>query len=444
MSALQQFKLPDVGEGLTEAEIIRWHVAPGDLVDINDLLVEIETAKSVVELTSPFAGPVIAIHVAEGDTVSVGTPLITIGEPSAAAVGTASTPAQPSDAAVTPSETTAQDEHREVLVGYGPTPTAVTRRPRRANAPGSFPEPASATPTAPADTASVQFVKGVAPITTPPVRLLAKSLGLDLSTVRGTGPEGRVTRQDVQQHTTQPPPSTAPTDGDPLRTPIKGVRKHTAQAMVTSAFTAPHVTEWLTVDVTRTLKLMDRLRKDREFTSVRLTLLVLIMRATLVAIARNPSINSRWDGEAGEIVQFRDVNLGIAAATPRGLLVPNIKQAQSLSTIDLAKALQTVVNAARSGALAPEAMRGGTFTITNIGGFGVDGGTPILNPGEAAILCVGRVRRMPWEHKARVRLRDTLTLSMSFDHRLVDGELGSMVLADIATLLEHPELALAL
>lgn len=281
------------------------------------------------------------------------------------------------------------------------------------------------------------------PRATPPVRKYARDLGVDLSLVISSDPAGRVTREDIRrwaESAANAPGASAPTREAVVRTPIRGVRKHTAEAMVTSAFTAPHATEWVSVDVTRSLKLLERARADKAFAGVRLTPLSLVIKATLTAIARHPEINAKWNAEAGEIVQYSDVNLGVASATPRGLVVPNIPSAQRLSFRETAVALTDLIDEARAGKTPPERMRNRTFTITNIGVFGVDGGTPILNQGEAAILCFGQVRRQPWEHKGRIRLRDITTLSLSFDHRLIDGELGSRFLRDIALFLERPAL----
>jgi pyruvate dehydrogenase E2 component (dihydrolipoamide acetyltransferase) len=458
---VNSFRLPDVGEGLTEAEIIDWRVKPGDSVALNDILVEVETAKAAVELPSPYAGTVVELLAAPGETVPVGTPIITIAgagaeeSPAAAPEPTPSgTDRTPSATEPTPSATEPTPEaapaREPVLVGYGPTHGPVGRRPRRAKAPApGRPVAVTARPVA-ATARPVAAPAGVHPPATPPVRKLARELGVDLRDITPTGAFGRVTREDVRRVAeqgaalTSGAPNTATNETAPseVRTPVRGVRKHTAEAMVASAFTAPHVTEWVSVDVTRTLKLMRRLRAEREFADVRLTPLCFVARAALLAIARHPEINAKWD--ADEIVQFRDVNLGIAAATPRGLIVPNIPAAQSLSLRELAGALSGLVEEARAGKTPPNRMRGGTVTITNIGVFGVDGGTPILNPGEAAILCFGQIRRQPWEHHGRVRLREVTTLALSFDHRLVDGELGSKVLRDIARVLERPDLALAL
>ncbi|MGW7689812.1 dihydrolipoamide acetyltransferase family protein [Streptomyces asiaticus] len=433
MLITKHFHLPDVGEGLTEAEILEWRVEPGDRVGVNDIIVEIETAKAAVELPSPYAGTVTEILCAAGEAVAVGAPIITfqaeddtVPQTGAEPDATLQEPADP------PAPDGARDElpsaaaREPVLVGYGPTHARTARRPRKRK-----PAPPAATPST---------RKALA---TPPVRKLARDLGVDLCLVAATGPSGRITREDVHRLAEKRATSSNAPDlarDDVVRTPIRGVRKHTAEAMVKSAFTAPHVTEWVTVDVTRSLKLLKRARADKAFDGVRLTPLCLVLKAALTAIARHPGINAKWDAEAGEIVQYSDVNLGIAAATPRGLIVPNIAAAQRLSLREIALALTDLVDQARAGKTPPERMRNGTFTITNIGVFGIDGGTPILNPGEAAILCFGQVRRTPWEYKGRIRLRDTTTLALSFDHRLVDGELGSLVLRDIARFLERPDL----
>ncbi|EFL28839.1 pyruvate dehydrogenase E2 (dihydrolipoamide acetyltransferase) [Streptomyces himastatinicus ATCC 53653] len=431
MLVTRHFPLPDVGEGLTEAEILAWRVGPGDPVGVNDIIAEIETAKAVVELPSPYAGTVTEILCAAGEAVAVGTPIISFeveddSAPQAGPERDATDLVDPPAQDGAPSEQPSAPAREPVLVGYGPAHARTARRPRKRK-----PEPPALTPSARKALAA------------PPVRKLARDLGVDLSLVSATGPSGRITREDVHrlaERRATTPNAPGPARDDVVRTPIRGVRKHTAQAMVESAFTAPHVTEWVTVDVTRSLGLLERARADKAFGDVRLTPLCLVIKAVLTAIARHPGINAKWDAAAGEIVQYSDVNLGIAAATPRGLIVPNIAAAQRLSLREIALALTDLVEQARAGKTPPERMRNGTFTITNIGVFGIDGGTPILNPGEAAILCFGQVRRMPWEHEGRIRLRDITTLTMSFDHRLVDGELGSLVLRDIARFLERPDL----
>ncbi|MGO3304003.1 dihydrolipoamide acetyltransferase family protein, partial [Cellulosimicrobium funkei] len=288
----------------------------------------------------------------------------------------------------------------------------------------------------------------------PPVRKLAKDLGVDLASVAGTGPGGIVTREDVQAYHEQAKAQPLATyadddqpwlatgavtaDGRQTRVPVKSVRKRTAEAMVTSAFTAPHVTVFHTVDVTRTMKLVRTLREDREFADVRVTPLLVTAKALLLAVRRHPEINASWDDAAQEIVYKHYVNLGIAAATPRGLVVPNIKDAHRLDLHGLAGGIADLTATARAGRTSPTDMSDGTITITNVGVFGIDTGTPILNPGEAAILAFGAIREQPWVHKGKIRKRWVTQLALSFDHRLVDGELGARVLADVARILEDP------
>jgi pyruvate dehydrogenase E2 component (dihydrolipoamide acetyltransferase) len=296
----------------------------------------------------------------------------------------------------------------------------------------------------------------------PPVRKLARDLGIDLASVRGSGPDGSITREDVQraaQSATVAPELAAVAQPHPVtaaapvaapvwdasreqRVPIKGVRKLTAEAMVQSAFTAPHVTEFLTVDVTRTMRAVQRLKESPEFAGARVSPLLLVAKAMVLAVGRHPMVNSSWDAESGEIVVKEYVNLGIAAATPRGLIVPNIKDAGRLSLRQLADALTGLVTTAKEGKTPPADMQGGTITITNVGVFGVDTGTPILNRGESAILAFGAVREQPWVHKGKVKVRQVCQLALSFDHRIVDGELGSRFLADVGRFLNDPQEAL--
>ncbi|MGX1614882.1 dihydrolipoamide acetyltransferase family protein [Micromonospora chalcea] len=429
---VQQFRLPDVGEGLTEAEIVTWRVAPGDPVRLNDILVDIETAKAVVELPSPYAGVVDRLLAEEGQTVDVGSPIIAIR---VAGDGPAATPAdEPAAEPPTGDGPTADEpaaERTAVLVGYGVSAQARTRRPRRA------------TPSVrPAEPVRGPHTSRPPVLTKPPLRKLAKDLGVELADVRGSGPGGLITRQDLLDHTSVRTPVADHRSDE--RLPVRGVRKATAAAMVASAFTAPHVTEFLTVDMTGTVEFVDRLKQDPAFQGVKVSPLLVASLAVLDAIRRYPDVNARWDEENQEIVRFADVNLGIAAATPRGLLVPNVKAAQTLSVRDLAVALNELAGTAREGRTRPADLSGGTITITNIGVFGVDAGTPILNPGEAAILCLGALRRMPWVVDEQVVPRWTVQLSLSFDHRLVDGELGSRVLAHVGRFLEDPLWGLAL
>ncbi|WP_103939962.1 dihydrolipoamide acetyltransferase family protein [Thermomonospora echinospora] len=494
MTEVKTFKLPDVGEGLTEAEIVRWHVQPGDQVEVNQIIVEIETAKAIVELPCPYEGEVAGLLVEEGRTVDVGVPIISVrvaGESAESAeeveppvvVSTAEQLAAKEDlvpsAAADPGTHVAPDtgpdkpKRQPVLVGYGVKPGATRRRPRKRPAPAR-----SAQPTGEARRALAK----------PPVRKLARDLGVDLAAVAGTGPHGTITRDDVRLAAREraagplagengrapaaaPAPErvtrSAPVPERPVvhegrgvpaslslsegavppagareeRIPVRGVRKSTASAMVRSAFTAPQVTEFLQVDVTEMMETVRRLRELPEFAEVRVTPLLLVAKALLTAVRRHPMVNASWadgGGAGDEIVVRRYVNLGIAAATPRGLLVPNIKDADRMTLPELAAALGRLVETAREGRAQPADLTGGTITITNVGVFGVDAGTPILTPGEAAILAFGQVRDMPWVHEGELAIRRVTTLSLSFDHRIVDGELGSAVLRDVGAMLENP------
>jgi pyruvate dehydrogenase E2 component (dihydrolipoamide acetyltransferase) len=286
------------------------------------------------------------------------------------------------------------------------------------------------------------------------VRKLAKDLGVDLADLTGSGPHGSVTRRDVEAAAAEGSDSTSrelPTlvgtgkqAGTETRMPIKGVRKMTAQAMVASAFTAPHVTEWVTVDATRTMRLVRRLREMRDFRDLKVSPLLVVARAVCVAVRRTPEVNATWDDAAQEIVMKHYVNLGIAAATSRGLVVPTVKNADQMSGPELARALADVTSLARSGKAQPGDLSGGTFTITNVGVFGVDSGTPILPPGESAILAMGAIKRQPWVVGKQIKPRWVTTLALSFDHRVVDGEQGSRFLADVTAIVEDPGVPLIL
>ncbi|WP_283138996.1 dihydrolipoamide acetyltransferase family protein [Rhizohabitans arisaemae] len=435
---IKEFKLPDVGEGLTEAEIVKWHVRTGDTVEINQTIVEIETAKAIVELPSPYEGVVTALHVAEGQTVDVGTPIIAVD-----VSGGESAPPPAADTVPAPRDRTppAKEERQPVLVGYGVKAGATTRRPRKP-APGAPAEPVrpmepvAVTPPSAVARPEPTAVQA-AVLAKPPVRKLAKDLGVDLRAVVGTGPQGSITRDDVRGAVGPAAvPAFRPGAGREERIPIKGVRRHTAAAMVASAFTAPHVTEFLQVDVTETMEAVRRLRGLAEFEDVKVSPLLLVANALLVAVKRYPMVNSSWDGD--DIVVKHYVNLGIAAAVDRGLVVPNIKDAHTLSLPELARALNLLTETARAGRTQPAEMSGGTITITNVGVFGVDAGTPIINPGEAAILAVGQIRKLPWVVDDEIKPRQVCTLALSFDHRVVDGQLGSYVLRDVGAMLEDP------
>ncbi|TXS57781.1 dihydrolipoamide acetyltransferase family protein [Streptomyces sp. t39] len=451
----REFKMPDVGEGLTEAEILKWYVQPGDTVTDGQVVCEVETAKAAVELPIPYDGVVHELRFEEGTTVDVGTSIITIDvAPGSGPAAQAPAP-EPAAAAAEPAPVAEEEEkpkgRQPVLVGYGVAESSTKRRPRKQTA--AVPEQAAVAIQAEMN-GHATTAPDTRPLAKPPVRKLAKDLGIDLATVTPTGPDGIITREDVHAAAAPAPAPAAPAStpapvsvaaepGVPgareTRVPIKGVRKATAAAMVGSAFTAPHVTEFVTLDVTRTMKLVEELKGDKDMAGLRVNPLLLIAKALLVAIKRNPGINASWDEAAQEIVQKHYVNLGIAAATPRGLIVPNIKDAHDKTLPELAAALGELVSTAREGRTTPAAMQGGTVTITNVGVFGVDTGTPILNPGESAILAVGAIKLQPWVHKGKVKPRQVTTLALSFDHRLVDGELGSKVLADVAAILEQPK-----
>jgi len=538
VSAVRQtFNLPDAGEGLTEAEILTWHVAPGDEVTVNQVIVEIETAKAAVELPSPFAGTVTELLVGPGDTVAVGTPIIVIdsgvagaGGPAggdgagaggagaggagagAGAGGAAAGAGGHGEGGAKIGEVTA-DGRIATLVGYVAAPGSATRRARRSPltaAPDARQDAASAPPTGPPTTStpsgpltasgppatphdrqnwrissaergqssssgdhgakgatgaatgaagqrSAGQSRGPVPLAKPPVRKLAKDLGVDLRELAGSGPLGDITRDDVRAWAQQPRTGnghgTAAATitqgaadlaavGGMRREPIRSLRKATAAAVVSSAFTAPHVTEFLTVDVTAMIELRDRLRASRDWAGVKLSPLTFAAKAVCLAARRTPEVNAHWDEEAQEIVFYDRVQLGIAAATPRGLMVPKIRDADLLSLRELAGALTELTEKARAGTTTPKELVGGTFTITNVGVFGVDTGTPILNPGESAILALGAVKQAPWVVDGELAVRTVCHLALSFDHRLVDGEQGSRFLADVGALLSDPALAM--
>lgn len=451
---IAEFNLPDLGEGLTEAEVVQWMVEPGDTVTLNQTLAEVETAKAVVELPSPYEGTVTSLHAGAGDTVLVGAPLIAFD-----VAGAESEPAPEADAG--------EEKAQPNLVGYGAAPASSGRPARRARrgAPSDAAARADAAvlEAAPHDALPPSVAEptvGERPRSTPPVRAHAKRLGVDLALVAAEVGDRVITRSDVDAYAervgaaevdVRSTPVESPSSEKPLfapsmpsgersqtRIPVKGVRKATAQAMVRSAFTAPHVTTFHTVDVTATMELIDQLRADRSLSEHRIGPLVLVAKAVCLALKRNPSLNATWDEDAGEIIENHYVDLGIAAATERGLIVPIIRDAEQLSLTGMADALQQLTQTARSGKTSPAELSGGTFSITNIGVFGIDAGTPILPPGQSGILVVGAVRRQPWEYKGEIALRQMMTLSVSFDHRLVDGAEGSRFLKDVADLLEQP------
>ncbi|OII25661.1 dihydrolipoamide acetyltransferase family protein [Frigoribacterium sp. MCBA15_019] len=505
-----EFTLPDVGEGLTEAEIVEWKVAPGDSVEINQVLVEIETAKSLVELPSPYAGVVESILVEPGTTVDVGTPIIRVGDSAAPATPSgraAESESLESGGLARTAQVVSQNEEalsaqraRQAepaavtasVPAQGSTPVAPVRSADAVSADGdtgSVAHAPEAAPEAPADsgsgavlvgygaagghgatrrrrpsqtevdarqlrvaeqarrrpTTSVPAAQALPIIAKPPIRKLAKDLEVDLAVVQPTGLAGEVTRDDVIRHAQQASVFRnieTPEWGEERveRIPVKGVRKAIAAAMTSSAFTAPHVSLFVDVDATRTMEFVKRLKASPQFAGVKVSPLLIMAKAIIWAVRRNPMVNSAWTDR--EILVRHFVNLGIAAATPRGLIVPNVKEAQSMSLLELAQALEQLTLTARDGKTTPADMRDGTITITNIGVFGMDTGTPILNPGEVAIVALGTIKPKAWVVDGEVRSRMVTTIGASFDHRVVDGDVASRFVADVASVLEEPALLL--
>jgi 2-oxoisovalerate dehydrogenase E2 component (dihydrolipoyl transacylase) len=446
--SVREFPMPDLGEGLTESELVSWEVAVGDEVALNQVIAEVETAKALVQLPSPWAGTVSRLLVEPGVTVRVGAPIVAI---------------EVADDAEPTLSTTTAPARNAVLVGYGPPVEAADRPQRRPRgalleretpAPQVVERPAAPSPPAqhpePRAAQTLTQTQTQRPLSTPPVRRLAAELGIDLVGLRGTGRGGMITRDDVLrggQRMPTPTPAPGVERGaevpDETRIAVAGVRRRTAEAMVASAFTAPQATVFLTVDVTPSLELLEVMR-SRAREGARPGILALVAKALCLAVARTPGVNARWDEAAGEIVQFRHVALGIAVATGRGLIVPNVQRADELALDDLATALADLSEAARAGTTTPAALRGGTITISNVGVFGVDAGTPILVPGEAAILALGAITRRPWELRDEIALRSVMTLSLSFDHRVVDGQQAATLLADVGAILAEPGMVLAM
>ena len=457
MSQIAYFDLPDVGEGLTEAEIVTWKVKVGDTVSVNQIIVEIETAKSLVELPCPFAGVVTQLLANEGDTVNVGSPIIGVEVSVAtAAVAAGSAPtsmhsavaqnAVNTEAIETISEVSssgAEEKPEPNLVGYGVSAAAPSRRKRGVDPIAAAASLANATAPgtdliAIVPTADVVLAK-------PPIRKLAKDMNVDIAKVKATGVSGEVTREDVLaaaqvasvfKNQTTPEPKTEREE----RIPVKGVRKAIATAMVQSAFTAPHVSIFVDVDATRTMEYVKRLKASADFAGVKVTPLLIMAKAMIWAARRNPTVNSTWTDT--EIIVHNYVNFGVAAATPRGLIVPNVKDADKLSMLELAMALEKLAATAREGKTTPADMANGTITVTNIGVFGVDTGTPILNPGEVGIVALGSIRPKPWVVDNEILIRQVTTIGATFDHRVVDGDVASRFVQDVASVIEEPALLL--
>ena len=398
---IEIFHLPDAGEGLTEAEIVRWLVEPGDSVSVNQMVVEIETAKATVELPIPWAGVVSEIHQEIGAVVPVGARVISI-------------------------ETQVQSQRDPVLVGYGVKEGASLTRRTRKQAPADSP---------------MELTPNLNRVTAKPlVRKFAKDKGIDLSTLIGTGPNGEVTREDVQAALgggVVPPSVSHDHAGE--RIPVRGVQRLMAEAMVASAFTAPHVTEWVEVDMSRTLEVVDKIKTR---SNERITPFVLVSAALIRAAQKYPRINSSWidTKEGADVLIHPNIHLGFATDTSKGLLVPVVRNANADNPIALSASITTQMNKARDGSASPSDLTGGTITVTNVGVFGVDGGTPIITPGQAAILAMGRIMHKPWVVDDSIVIRPIMQLTFSFDHRIIDGALGSRALASVASYLADPAL----
>lgn len=437
---MSDFRLPDLGEGLTEATIVTWNVAVGDEVTRNQALAEVETAKALVELPSPHAGRVSALHAAEGETLAVGAPLIGFEEAGAPTPTAAGSPAEPSlespagPSAEPPAEPPAEHpaepaapQRQQVLVGYGPALPG-TGRPRRR--PRSF-------ETVPFVGRREDEADRERPSAMPPVRRRARDLGVDLAAVEGSGPGGRILRTDVDACAHGGNGATGGA-GASTRVPVTGLRRETARAMADSAFTAPHASVHTTIDVTDTLERLRRPGRDGRSSSF----LAAVCRAIMPAAARTPVANARFDAEAGSIEEFARVVLGIAVATDRGLLVATVPEADAVDAATLTERIAAQAARARDGSLPPQELTGSTLTVTNVGVFGVDGGVPILNPGQSVIVAVGAIRTQPWEHRGEVALRKVVTLTVSFDHRVLDGAEASAFLTDVTDVLSDPAILL--
>jgi pyruvate dehydrogenase E2 component (dihydrolipoamide acetyltransferase) len=463
---VKEFALPDLGEGLTESEVVAWRVAVGDTVELNQIIAEVETAKALVEVPSPFAGVVRELHAEPGETLEVGAPLMSFDVEVSSDAGQDAEPAHSDDSRV--------DE----TVAVGVAQTSGTRpvvkneggRPRVTGAAGigsgqgtqqgeGDDGSGGASAQVHADAASETIVEpeeerhavlvGRGPRAQSARRPQRKTRSGRLQEPvpwerpAGVGGATEAAEGDEPLGAVRLEPTAEPDGAGERRFPATGVRRRTAEAMVRSA-AVPQVTEFLTVDVTKSIRLLDRLAATPEFRGKRVTVLTLAAKALCLALAATPEANMRWDDSTGEIVAPAAVNLGIAVATDRGLVVPNIRKAQALRMPELADAISALVERARSGRSAPADFMGGTVTITNVGVFGVDAGTPLLNPGETAILAMGAVVRRPWAHKDAVRLRQVMTLSLTFDHRVIDGEQGSRLLRDLGRMLADPAAAVAL
>ncbi|MET8428971.1 dihydrolipoamide acetyltransferase family protein [Nocardia sp. NPDC004860] len=439
----QVFLLPDLGEGLTEADILEWRVTVGDTVRIDQIIAEVETAKAAVEVPVPFEGTVIELHGAAGDTLKVGTPLVTIRGTHTAAAGPA--PAAPAG----------HEQYREeeragsgnVLIGYGTGFDAPRRRRRVHSADRSTAAPGVHEQADVVGPTSTTVPPSAPRVISPLVRNLALSKGIDLSALTGTGPGGIIVRADVESHADveSPPVLAAPVSGPARfhleRIPLKGLRKTVADKLSTSRREIPDATTWVDVDATELLRARAAINHGLP-PEDHVSLLAVVARLTIAALSRYPELNASVDTEHGEIIRHGQVNLGVAAQTPRGLIVPVLDHADTMTTVELAHALRDTVETAREGKLPPARLTGGTFTLNNYGVFGVDGSTPIINHPEAAILGIGRIVDRPWVVDGALTVRKLTQVSLSFDHRVCDGGAAGGFLRLFADYLENPVAAL--
>jgi pyruvate dehydrogenase E2 component (dihydrolipoamide acetyltransferase) len=468
MADTREFPLPDLGEGLTEAEIVQWLVKEGDTVDLNQPFVEVETEKALVEIPSPFAGTVEKLHGDVGEKVQVGSPLITVR------TGEGAPEATPRGADKAQQQKPAQESKRtEVLVGYGPEEGASKRRKDRKIGKRDLTEEVAA---APAEEEQVADARGSIPtevepaggkaLATPPVRKLARDLGVDIDGIQGSGPDGRVTREDVtaasqgasrkeparaaapeaapreEAEVVQLPqrPRVAAVADEEERIPVRAIRRSIAEKMARSAFTIPHVTEWLEVDATEFMRLREQLKNAPEAEGLSISPLPLVVKALLAALRKFPMVNSSWqDGDNGAEIAVKHVyHVGIATDTERGLLVPVVKNADQLNIFELSGEIKRLTTVARDGKIGPSDLTGSTITVTSIGSFGMESGTPIINYPECAILAPGVIRKKPWVVDGEIVVRDIMTLGMSFDHRIIDGAEAGRFLRYLGDLIENP------
>ncbi|MFJ2659596.1 dihydrolipoamide acetyltransferase family protein [Arthrobacter koreensis] len=472
--SVRTFLLPDLGEGLTDAELVNWLVAEGDTIAVDQPVAEVETAKSLVEVPSPFAGVVETLHGAAGESIDVGKPLISVRTTADAPAPGETAPAAPADP--DPAGEAYRQEERagsgNVLIGYG-TPgghgtNRRTRAPRRPAPAPAAPAPASASASAPAAAAAVA---APAPATleaprciSPLVRRLARESGIALRSVHGTGRDGLILRRDVElaiSGGSAPAPATAPVPASPAapaagdtdprsglavtsRTPVKGLRRTVAANLSASRSEIPEATVWVDVDATALLELRaDLKRRDPENTP---GLMAFLARFTLAGLRRFPELNTRYVAGAGpdaELVAFDGVNLGFAAQTDRGLMVPSIRHAEKLSARELDAEIRRLTASARSGAATPAELTSGTFTLNNYGVFGVDGSAAIINYPESAILGIGRIIDKPWVVDGQLAVRKMTELTLVFDHRVCDGGTAGGFLRYVADAIENPGSVLA-